>query len=120
MSQYSLYIPSFIDGDVKIIYAELCGYGYGRRTAEYFLDDLEKKLEQIKRHPFSCAVDTVYPTLTEMEVRKAVINRGRHLMLYLIEEQTVVVIMVERAERDYIATVESNLKRYEEEKQRDG
>ena len=115
MPRYNLHIPEFIDDDVKEIYATLSGYGYGRRTAEEFLDDLEKKQNQIIKHPFSCAVDTVYPSLTEMNVRKAVVNKGRHLMLYMVEEQTVVIIMVERAERDYITTFEANLKLYEED-----
>ena len=120
MSQYSLYIPQFIDSDVKEIYVYLSGYGYGRHTAEKFLDELEKKQEQIKRYPFSCAVDTVYPALIEMSVRKAVLWDGRYLMLYIVEDKTIVIVMVERAERDYITTFDANLKLYEEEKQRNG
>jgi len=119
MSQYNLHVPQFIDDDVKEIYAQLCNYGYGRRTGEEFLDDLEKKQEQIEKYPLSCAVDTAYPSLTEMGVRKAVIFDGRYLLLYMIENQDVIVIMVERAERDYIIKFEANHRLYESEKQRD-
>jgi len=52
MSQCSLYIPPFIDSDVREIYVKLSGYGCGRRTSEEFLNEMENKQEQIRKYPF--------------------------------------------------------------------
>ena len=118
MNDYRVEVPRFVGDDVDSIYDTL--YDYGFKTAENFYDSFEDKLEQIERHPFSCAVDMVYPLLTEKGVRKAVINHGRYIVLYFIEGKQVIVIAVERAERDYIATFEANLKLYEDDENRDG
>ena len=118
MNEYRIYIPPFIEDDVDYFYDVL--FDYGEKTAERFRADFKKKLEQIERHPFSCAVDLVYPSLTEMGVRKAVINKDRYLVLYFIDGKQIIIIAVERAERDYITTFEANLKLYNETNERDG
>ena len=120
MSQYKLVVPDFIEEDVDEIVDTL--YEYGVNTAYAFSDDYLKKLEQIEQHPFSCAVDQVYPSLTEKGVRKAVINKDRFLILYMIKEEQseIVIITVERAGRDYITAFEANLKLYNEADERDG
>lgn len=118
MNDYKAYIPSSIEDDVDYFYDYL--FEYGEETAERFRADFKKKINQIERCPFSCAVDAVYPSLAEMGVRKAVINKDRYLVLYFVEGRQIVIIAVERAERDYITTFEANLKFYEETDKRDG
>ena len=107
-SKYSLIIPDFIEDDVDFLYSEL--FLYSEKAAARFQADFIEKLEQITLWPLSCAVDGAYPLLAKSEVRKAIINNGRHLILYMVIKQTIVVIMVERAERDYIVTFENNLR----------
>ncbi|MCL2164376.1 MAG: type II toxin-antitoxin system RelE/ParE family toxin [Oscillospiraceae bacterium] len=104
MSQYKLVAPDFIEDDVDEIEDTLCEYGV--RTARAFSNDFLKKLDQIEQFPFSCAVDQVYPSLTEKGDRKAALNKDRFLVLYMIKEQEskTVIIMVERTERNYITT----------------
>ena len=112
MSEYSVKTPDFIKHNVALIYANI--WEYSQRAADYFETDYRNKLAQIEKHPFSCAVDQVYPSLIEKQIRKAVIYNGRYLLLYMIKEKNVVVLMVERAERDYITSFEANLKLYNE------
>jgi len=118
MSDYSVQIPYFIEDDVDYFYDYL--FEFGETTAERFHMDFKGKVAQIQQFPFSCAVDTVYPSLIGKQIRKAIIYDGRYLLLYMIRGKNVVVLMVERAERDYIATFEANLRLYEDEKQQDG
>jgi len=118
MSEYTAKIPDFIKQDAAVIYANI--WEYSQRAADSFESDFRKKVAQIEKYPFSCAVDTVYPSLVEKQIRKAIIYDGRYLLLYMVRDKDVVVLMVERAERDYITAFEANLKLYEDEKQRDG
>ncbi len=111
MDEYTIETPDFIKLDASAIYSSL--YEYGQRTADNFENDMRKKINQIRRHPFSCAVDTVYPVLTEKQVRKAIIFNGRYLLLYLVKGKSVILLMLERAERDYINQFEANLRLYE-------
>ena len=107
-TKYALIIPDFIEEDVDFLYTEL--FLYSEKAADKFQTEFIEKLEQITLWPLSCAVDTAYPSLAQRGVRKAVINNGKHIMLYMVYKQTIVVIMVERAERDYITTFENNLR----------
>ncbi len=81
MDEYILDMPDFIRFDAWAIYSDLVKYS--QNTADRFEESMRKKIDQIKRHPFSCAVDTVYPRLTELQVRKAIIFNGLYLLLYL-------------------------------------
>jgi hypothetical protein len=118
MSEYRVKTPDFIKVDFAIIYANI--WDYSQRAADNFERYYREKLEQIEKYPFSCAVDVVYPSLIEKQIRKAVIYDGRYLLLYMVKDKDVVPLMVERAERDYITTFEANLRLYEDEQQRDG
>jgi hypothetical protein len=113
MNEYRVQIPDFIKRDFAVMYADI--WEYSERAADNFEKDYRKKLAQIERHPFSCAVDKVYPSLIEKQIRKAVIYDGRCLLLYMVKDKAVVPLMVERAERDYITIFEANLKLYENE-----
>ena len=112
MSDYHIKTPSFIEDDLDYFYDYL--FEFGEKSAERFLSEFQKKMAQLQQHPFSCAVDTVYPALAEKQIRKAVIYGGRYLILYMIRDKNVVPLVVERAERDYITTFEANCKLYEE------
>ena len=116
--KYNVIVPDSISDDVKKIYFNL--YDYSFQTAEYFYDSFQSKLEQIGFHPLSCAIDAVYPSLIEMGVRKGVINHDRHIVLYFIDGNDVIIITVERASRDYITTFESNLRLFEKNKDERG
>ena len=118
MGENNVIIPDFIKKDAAIIYSELSNFS--QRTADYFENDFRKKIEQIGLHPLSCAVDTVYPSLIEIGVRKGVINHDRHIVLYFIDGNDIIVITVERANRDYITTFESNLRLFEKNKDERG
>jgi aromatic ring-opening dioxygenase LigB subunit len=110
MNEYRINIPDYFEDDLDWHYEQLLEVG--KKTAERFFADFRRKMQQIEKYPLSCAVDLVYPRLTELGIRKAIINHGRFLVLYFIEGQQVVLITVERAERDYITTFEANLKLY--------
>ena len=118
MIKYFVKIPDFIKQQAAVIYAGI--WEYSQRAADNFENDFSKKVAQIGEFPFSCAVDTAYPSLTEKQIRKAVIFDGRYLLLYMVKDKSIVVLMLERAERDYITKFEANLRLYEDERQRDG
>ncbi|MCL2033892.1 MAG: type II toxin-antitoxin system RelE/ParE family toxin [Oscillospiraceae bacterium] len=111
MSDSHAMIPDFIKQHIAAIYADI--WEYNQRAADNFEEDFRKKVAQIEQFPFSCAVDTVYPSLIEGQIRKAIIFDDRYLLLYMVKDNIPVVLMVERAERDYITVFEANLKLYE-------